>query len=413
MPPSQTHLMLGMGVVLVGLTALLVWGDPPVESDPGAPVWAPASSALNEADLEQVSWGTGSEAVAMVRVDGVWRLTHPLDAATDPAEAASLVAALSDLQVSEALGPTEGASYGLQPGVPVEAVLSTGVRVLVWVGDEVPTDRGTYLRLEDGSIRVSRGSFRDRLLLTPDRLRSRVVVPVSPAGVIAVRAVSSTEGSWSVARDLHGWWLSDPTGSDRADTDSVLDFLASLAALKVDTFVDGPGLLEPAWTLELETLDGTRALVLGEGEGEIRMVQGTAQEQPALVRLPPSLAALDPARFRARSLLAFAAGDLESYSLALGGQTRAADQAGEAGFDKTSSRVLTALAALEGDRARVVPAPQGPAWGSMVLEAAGGLRQEVTFFQSVDGGRVAVDPAGGDPFWVAQPALDAVIQSSE
>jgi hypothetical protein len=249
---------------------------------------------------------------------------------------------------------------------------------------------------------------RDRVVLGSEGLRSRRVVALSPAGVTRLAASSSSEAAWVLRLEETGWWLDDATGTDRADGAAVSGFLETLAALQVDTFVDGPSLLEPAWTLALDTLEGPRSVVLGQGTGESRMVLGSALTQPALARLPPSLAALDPARLRARTLFAGGPSEPAAFAVELDSKEVSGSRSVDGWLPPAAERAASVLVALEADRVREVPAAEGPMWARIVLDPGAPHAQEVRVFQSLGTGRVALDLAGGDPFWVSQGALDAL-----
>ena len=130
------------------------------------------------------------------------------------------------------------------------------------------------------------------------------------------------------------------------------------------------------------------------------------------MRLPPSLAALDPARFRAQAVLSFALADLRSFEVGLGAQTLSAARTQEGWPSADMEATAAALWELSGDRRRPVPDPVGQAWGRVAVVREGQGPQAVEFFQQDGAGRVAVDPEGGDPFWVAQEDLDALAASA-
>ena len=74
----------------------------------------------------------------------------------------------------------------------------------------------------------------------------------------------------------------------------------------------------------------------------------------------------------------------------------------------TGELVLRVADTLEVDRGLPVPAPEGAVWGFLALHEGEVRVERVSFYQAVEGGRVAVDAVGGPPFLVSDAAMTSL-----
>ena len=196
-----------------------------------------------------------------------WRLVEPLDFRADETAVDSLVRRLVALEKERTLEDLDPATAGLgTPRGEVRLTTGSGEHHLQ-IGDEVPASSTMLARLGDATAVyvISSGIWSD-LSKEPGAWRSKDVVPAI-SGEIRRVTLTRNDVTTVLARRDDEIWLEAPA-NDLADDGLANDLFGTVAALRVDEFVDEPGEdvgLEPAAAVVLVEIEG------GEEPVELRL----------------------------------------------------------------------------------------------------------------------------------------------
>lgn len=421
MDDKQTRLLTWLSVILLGLVALIVFVEPPEggADEEGAVAWERLWPEAKTESATRIELLRGGEQLLLVEQGEDWKVGLG-DATPYLADARKVSTLLDDVLLLET-SALEGEAgrledYGLAPPVAVVTVaLEDGGRLALRVGRDTPVGYGTYVQKEEGGpVLRARTRLSGAVGGGPglDDLRDARLVDLAESEVraLTIRRAAAPCASGepgcvepapaiSLARDEHGWWLREPLAA-RADEDRVDALLGALVDLRAEGFAPDPGAgFAPELELSLTVGEAAQTLAFGPDQGG-RMVRAPAQPDAARLSAPlPEELTGDAASWLSPALMPVRATTITKLELALGGETLSAERA-EGGWSNPGAEpALEALEAVRVDRKVAAPAPSGEAWGSVAL-SEGETRQEIVkIHQSLpDGGRVAVDQAGGAPF---------------
>jgi len=430
MEDKQTRLLTLLSVILLALVALIVFVDPPKDKGGGDDedavsydrLWPDAKTdGIKAVDLARADGGV----LHLTREDTRWKVAEG-DAAPLVADDHKVSTLLDDVLTVEIAKEDTGdagkaADFGLAPPVAVLTMTAEdGTVYTLRVGRDMPVGYGTYVqKAEGGPISRARtrlsgaigggggahlADFRDRGLVNVTSADLAAIEIRRPGlGMCEAGAAEclTAPPPLTLRKDDHGWWRDLPSRA-RVDGDKVDGLLDALDDLKADDFVSGDAAnFTPALTVALTTAGGVKTLSFGpEDGGDGRLAR--APDQPDAVRvkskLPEGLTQEPDAWVEGR-LLPVRTTTLTKIDLKLGDATLTADRTDNGWSSPAAESELDALEEARVDRTRAVDAASGAAWGQVTL-AEGETRQEsVKIYQVLpDGGRVAVDEAGGAPF---------------
>lgn len=412
METGQGRWMLALAATLVALVGLIVFVDEPDDDEPGMPVWEDAFPGVQGADVRRLTLSAADGAeVVLARDDLGWRIVAPIDAPADGEKVQAAATAVARASVGEPFARVDGAPYGLSPAsITVVADTAAGAALTLALGDATPAGSGTYVRDADGRLRATRTPLAAALPLDPHAWRSKAVVQVPRAAARRVEITASDLDRQVLERDGEGWWLTRADGRHRASENAVDGLLQALNELRVERFVEGPLAGAAGTVIGVTAGEADPAVVvIGDGDGGTRVVQGPLLDGMAEAGVTGVLARLGPGALLATVLMPVHGPTLGAIDLTLGERRLVVTRDDAAWTDPRADAVVAALLAARVTRGPAAPSPDGPAWGHIELRGASSAVHRVTLYQPTDAGRVATD--GGAPFVVPQGAIDALLQA--
>src|SRR5229473_2788226 len=220
--------------VLLAILAGLFWWLNKREASATKPPVTPATTKIVDLPQDQIQSLTieklGSEPIELKRTESKWSLTGPKALPADQDAVSSLVSTFASLNADKVLEDKAASvdQYGLtKPSLSVTATKKDGKTVKLLVGDETPTNSGSYAELAGDprvflvasysktSLDKSENDLRDKRLLTFDSEKlSRVEVTAKKATI-------------EFGRNKDQWQILKPK-SLRADQSAAEDLVRSL-----------------------------------------------------------------------------------------------------------------------------------------------------------------------------------------
>jgi hypothetical protein len=371
-------------------------------------VWTRAFPGVDATQLVALELSGPAGRLSLERADGLWRLGAPLQAEADAEAVQDALDALVHVELGEPFTGRAAADYGLAtPRITVQATLESGEVLRLDLGDDSPAGGGTYVRDRAGALRLSRSPLALALPLDADAWRNRELLRFARSAVTRL-SLDRPTGRVELVKDDRGWWLGASERRVRADADRVDQLLEALANLRVERFADAPLALDAPWTIALQSGDDPPAkLILGTSTGSLRPALGPLQDQPVEVRADALLDAIGAeGAFADRSLLPFDGATAHQLDLRMGAAEFQAQRSGSGWTPAGADAVIGALQDVAADRQRMdLPAPEGEPWGRIALAETDGKVSAVLIYQELPGGRLAVEEAGGAPFFLSSTAL--------
>jgi len=226
--------------VLLAILAGLFWWLNKREASATKPPVTPAASKIVDVPQDQIQSLTieklGSEPMELKRAGGKWSITGPKALPADQDAVSSLVSTFASLNADKVLEDkaTGVDQYGLtKPSLSVTATKKDGKTVKLLVGDETPTNSGSYAELAGDprvflvasynktSLDKSENDLRDKRLLTFDSEKlSRV-------------ELTAKKETIEFGRDKNHWQILKPKPM-RANQSAVEDLVRSLGDAKME-----------------------------------------------------------------------------------------------------------------------------------------------------------------------------------
>ncbi len=331
----------------------------------------------------------------LVRKDGTWRLTSPIDFPADGSAVSSLLGSLTSLKQERRLQPSEveGGAYGLDsPPLKVTATTEKGASYELAVGEETPLGSKRAVRRDDDKdILLCAGWFVKDIDKPLDDWRSRNVLDVS-ADQVASLQVASGKDHVQVAKEGELWKLLEPV-KDLADRDQVRGVINDLDSLRVEEFVDGQQVQPGALGLDAPTYRVT--VIRDEGQAPIELDFGKTRQKDGATQIAcrrsgdevfwvkddiSTRLAKAPVRWRSPKVFPFDTWNVDKLSLGEGEKTVSVARAEglwktSAGGDVDGSAVQQRLSSLAGLEAKefdlVQPATAKMGQATVELRAPG------------------------------------------
>lgn len=175
--------------------------------------------------------------------DGAWVIQQPVSARADGKSVQQFLENLYALRVEEFVADdvADPTSYGLD---------KSSTALTVWQGDRAPEQTLTlghtletntnlvYAKLYAfQSVFAVTSSIIDTLRITPEALRDRRLVPLSPWALTGI-SVERADQVLGLAKDAEGLWNLQQPVQRRADPSRVEEFLAEWTSTRIETFLD-------------------------------------------------------------------------------------------------------------------------------------------------------------------------------
>ena len=214
---------------------------------------------------------------------GKWKLTQPLQAGADGSAVRSILSALSASEIKRTLekkpGPDDIKSFGLdRPAVKVSLTLKNGLTLpSLIVGAKTPLGDSAYVqRGSDPGVYLTGAMLPLVLEKEPNDLRDKTVLDFPPAQVARL-GIQTPEESLILTKSEKEQWTIEAPVKKNAKAAAVTGYLAALAELRAQTFVDDQpkelkkyGLDPAALKISIDGKDGKNlaALQIGGKSGE-------------------------------------------------------------------------------------------------------------------------------------------------
>ena len=231
--------LLAASIVLAIFAGLFWWLNKREASATKPPV-TPATTKIVDVTQDQIESlkieKLGSEPIELKKTGGKWSITGPKALPADQEAVSSLVSTLSSLNADKVLEDkaTSVEPYGLtRPSLSVTATKKDGKTVKLLVGDETPTNSGSYAELSGdprvflvasynkNSLDKGESDLRDKRLLTFDSEKlSRV-------------ELTAKKETIEFGRNKDQWQILKPKPM-RANQSAVEDLVRSLGDAKMD-----------------------------------------------------------------------------------------------------------------------------------------------------------------------------------
>lgn len=306
----------------------------------------------------------GQDHLALVKRDGSWRLSEPMDYPAEESAVDALLAALENLKVERSLaaGEVDPKAYGLdEPEFTVRLATGTGPAWTLKVGQEEPLGHNRAVTLDGTSVKLVPKWFVSDLDKDLDGWRSHDVVDVFEDQVASLD-IEAGKDRIQVARDGDVWRLLEPL-QDLADRDHVRNLISDLNALRVVEFIDDPsvepgqlGLDHPRYRVKIVRTEGKAPVLLefgakAEEKGEHRVAcrRDGAElfwvTDRAEVRLGKA-----PVLWRSKVVYPFDSWDVEALTVSAGEATATVERSDSGwtcdGHEAASSEIFSRLSTL-------------------------------------------------------------------
>ena len=226
--------------VLLAIFAGMFWWLNKREASATKPPVTPATTKIVDVPQDQIQSliidKLGSEPIELKRAGGKWSITGPKALPADQDAVSSLVSTFSSLNADKLLEdkPVSVEQYGLnKPSLSLTATKKDGKTLRLLVGDDTPTNSGSYAELEGdprvflvasynkSALNKSENDLRDRRLLTFDAEKlSRV-------------ELTAKKETIEFGRNKDQWQILKPKPM-RANQSAVEDLVRSLGDAKME-----------------------------------------------------------------------------------------------------------------------------------------------------------------------------------
>ncbi len=262
------------GVAFFVLLGVTVWAVNSRDNRPTGSTEPPSIEIDKEAITSIEVTRPENEPVVLSKVDGVWRVTEPVNAIADKNNIESALDRLSDLHIARVVA-TQPESYA-----QLQVDDASAVQVLAKAGDDTLAhliigkygDGVTMLRIDDlVEVFGASGSLRYAFDRELKAWRDRMVVRVEPGDVQSIR-FESPNGTFEFQREADGWTaLEGQKALGDFDPKQVTGSLSTAARLTASDFATEEtsaaraGLTEPQATVTMMLTDTPEPIVLELG----------------------------------------------------------------------------------------------------------------------------------------------------
>ena len=226
--------------VLLAIFAGLFWWLNKREASATKPPVTPATTKIVDVPQDQIQSltveKTGSEPIELKRTGSKWSLTGPKALPADQDAASSLVSTFASLTADKVLEdkPASVEEYGLtKPSLSVTATKKDGKTVRLLVGDETPTNSGSYAELAgDPRVFLVASYSKTSLDKGENDLRDKRLLPFDTEKLSRVELTAKKE-TIEFGRDKNQWQILKPKPM-RANQSAVEDLVRSLGDAKME-----------------------------------------------------------------------------------------------------------------------------------------------------------------------------------
>ncbi|MBT3220018.1 MAG: DUF4340 domain-containing protein [Proteobacteria bacterium] len=406
---SQLRLMAILAVVFLGLFAVFVFWEPSEELDAeeSAVIWD-----LSYDDIYEVEIVRDGDTIVLEKGDDGWVLESPVEYAANDSVVDEVLYALSEVSRGvPVLGEPDNFGVGDPTHALVTVTTTSDEELKLWVGQEAPIERRTYVRTASSGVVAVNVRLREPLLRRAFDFRDARLVDYEVGEVTAV-TIEGPLGTLDITKDGERWWLA---GFSRVDLDALDELLVGLLDLRLDAFLDEAmdNIAVPVFSVTIEATDNQMFWVGDEtpvgtlvllGNGAVGAIGG---ESLALLGQGPTDIGVTQA-------FPFNATEADRVEVTTPAGTVGYERSGNKWTrdGKDGQAFVNALQeARMVYRQAPVPAPD-ESWAMVTI--MGDVTDTVVIGQVIeDNFRVAVDGAGGSPYLVRLSDIAGIVQYSE
>ncbi len=224
-----------------------------------------------------------------------WWLVEPVEVLADQGQVEAMIDNMMGARKADRFKADDLSRYGLENPSPIITIIgNVGTeeqRETILLGSDANRPGRIYGMIEDNNEVFSTGDWvRSHTLRDLDLLRDKRILRVDPDGVESI-ALKTRDGSTLITktnRFVIPWEIRELSAP--AETRFVERILANLSQAPATQIIDSPttstaelGLVEPPLTVQLETIDGSMSLVIGERDGD--EWYATSSTQPGVITL--------------------------------------------------------------------------------------------------------------------------------
>lgn len=306
---KKLHTVAILAVVLVALGGLATWdewktGQEEKEKETTSkltilkPENVTAIEYTSRPEEAEAGGDNGSLEISLVKVDGKWRLTKPIDSGADGAAVENMLKSISDFNYTNVVTTEKGRwkEFGLDPAVTrIQLKTADGAEdTTIFFGSKSPVGYNGYLASSKSdavlmgsqhiltAVKKSLFDLRDKSMIKieEDDIKSLTYQSTTGADVFLTKA----EGKYRYADDT----TAEPDGA------YIRDFVDDLNFVRVEKFIDNP---EDALAAKFQDPEVTVTFTF-ENKPEIRLefvasndkMYGSIEGDETLFELPPDFA---------------------------------------------------------------------------------------------------------------------------
>jgi len=276
---------------------------------------------------------SNGDTTSLVREDGRWRITAPLETTADQAAASSLAATVASIERVRPVDeqPADLAAFGLaDPRVIVGFSTSGNRSARLLVGDKTPTGGDLYARLDNApAVFLIQATLETSLDRRTFDLRDKALVVFDQG---AATGIEMTSGGSVTRLEKQGaaWRMTQPLAvrADAGVVESTLGRLASGQMLSVASEnaanLTAYNLAQPAHRIAVEAGQARATLLIGAPTAD-GAVHAHDPSRPMVFTIDPSLVAdlvRDPAAIRSRDVFEFRSYEGDRFTIERDGVAR-------------------------------------------------------------------------------------------
>lgn len=225
-------------VLLAGLTGLLYWSNhhKPAETVQASADTPPKILSLNDADITRVDLKKDNSDLALAKNGNNWQIESPEKLDADQSAVSGMLSTLSSLSSERVVEekPDDLKQFGLSsPKLEVDVTAKGGTHKLL-VGDDTPTNNGTYAKLENDPRVFTIASYtKSSIDKSLSDLRDKRLLRIEPDKVVRVD-LKAYQQDIEFGRDKDQWQILKPKPL-RADGYQVDELIRKLGDAKMDS----------------------------------------------------------------------------------------------------------------------------------------------------------------------------------
>jgi hypothetical protein len=241
-----------------------------------------------EADaIEEVTLVSQGQTSTVRRIDGVWRLTSPVQADADETTISSLTSNIATLEINRVVdeNPSDLGEYGLDdPRVQVTFRTRDGATGQLHLGDTTATQGDIYaVKPGDGAVFLVQSWHETTFQKTPFDLRDKRVLKFERDKVDAIEIARAGASPVQLARSGTDWKVIQPLQA-RGDYSMIEGLLTRLSSANMSRIVEGAPEEQPAPLARYGLDKPAASITVGTGSSRATLTFGREEDGAVFAR---------------------------------------------------------------------------------------------------------------------------------